>query len=364
MSEVRDAFQQHLTEIQERIETYGDRDLELEAELRNVLDAFGSTGKQFFTLLEAVLDLGSRVGLTKSQMLSEMAVHLYDGDAPRVHDRFFRPQVPLPDGLTAEHLRRAMNLTQKRIFRVNLSLVESTGAPLTAYIQSNNYSGIVSNMLTDALGQSSPFRPFDDQAYPDLKDDRGVGVEVKAANRAGKGAESHNGHGGWHLIAGFHTDEETGAVRFVHIQLAQLEAYNTEKDKQGRPFDWTYYGSSRDEETGSQRTETYATTLRGTTKLRNGTVYLDTDAVDSWTRWQVDDSVALPPHALLYFKRLDDDARVPSPKTGNLVKWASVRTILNKRDPLWPLYDRDELRSEMGLPEELIDFIRPPQGGT
>lgn len=362
MNDVRDAFERHLSTIQERIETYGDRNDGLRAELRRLLETFGSTEDEFFTLLEAVLDLGAAAGLTKSQMLSEMAVHLYDGDPPRARDRFARPQVPLPDGLMLGHLLRAMNVTQKRLFRVNLSLIESTGSPLTAYIQSNNYSGIVSNIFTDALGQVSPYRPFDDQVYPDLKDERGVGIEVKAANRAGKGAESHNGHGGWHLIAGFHTDEATGAIRFVHIQLARLDAYDAEKDAQGRPCDWTYYGSSRDAETGSQRTETYATTLRGTTKLRNGTVYLDTDEVNSWARWQADDTVALPPHSPLYVKRLDDNARVPSPKTGNLVKWSSVRTLLNKRDPCWPLYDRDALRRTLHLPDDLIDFIRPPQG--
>ena len=49
--------------------------------------------------------------------------------------------------------------------------------------------------------------------------------------------------------------------------------------------DWTYVGSKVNTETGSHRTETYNTTLIGTTKLRDGTVFIDPTAVD-FKRWR------------------------------------------------------------------------------
>jgi len=359
MSQFQDALNRQLDLIRERAETY-DLSEELSEETlsrwRDLIDQFDEDEQQgFFRLLDTVLEVGEAVGIPKSQLLSEVAVHLYEGEAPTSDPDYFRPRVPLPDRLSVEDLRKAMDLTQERIFRINLSLVESTGAPLIDYIQSNNYSGIVSNIFTDALAEVSAFYKHDDQEHPDLKNEAGVGLEVKAANRAGKGGESHNGHGGWHLIAGFHTDEETGAIRFVHVQVATLERYREGADV---PQDWTYYGSSRDDETGSQRTETYSTTLRGTSKLRDGTAYLDTDRVENWKRWQHDDSIEIPSYSPLFFKRLDNDQQAPSLKTGNMVRWSTVKTQLNKKDPLWPLYSRDELRA-LGLPEDLIDVIRP-----
>lgn len=174
---------------------------------KDLIERFDDDSEQeFFRLLDAILEVGAAVGIPKNQLLSEVAVHLYEDDAPTVEDEYFRPAVPLPEALSVESLREAMNITQERIFRINLSLIESTGAPLTQYIQSNNYSGIVSNILTDALAQTSSFEEHHDQEHPDLKSKQGVGLEIKAANRAGKGGESHNGHGGWHLIAGFNTN--------------------------------------------------------------------------------------------------------------------------------------------------------------
>lgn len=359
MNLFRDALNRQLDLIREKAEAY-DLSSELPEETlsrwRDLISQLDDDEEQgFFRLLDTFLEVGEAVGIPKSQLLSEVAVHLYEGDAPTVNSDYFRPSVPLPDALSVESLRRAMNLTQERIFRINLSLIESTGAPLIDYIQSNNYSGIISNILTDALAEVSAFDEHDDQEHPDLKSEEGVGLEIKAANRAGKGGESHNGHGGWHLVAGFHTDEETGAIRFVHIQVAVLERYREDTD---RPQDWTYYGSSRDEETGAQRTETYSTTLRGKSKLRNGSIYLNTDGVDNWKRWQHDDSLEIPAHSPLYFKRLDNAKQVPSLKTGNPVRWSTVKTQLNKKDPLWPLYSRDELQA-LGLPSDLIDVIRP-----
>ena len=49
--------------------------------------------------------------------------------------------------------------------------------------------------------------------------------------------------------------------------------------------DWTYVGSKVNAVTGSRRTETYNTNLIGTTKLRDGSVYLDPTMVN-FKRWR------------------------------------------------------------------------------
>jgi hypothetical protein len=56
------------------------------------------------------------------------------------------------------------------------------------------------------------------------------------------------------------------------------------KDKKS---DWKYVGSKVNKTTGSQRTETYVTNLQGTTKLRYGTVYLNTKKINI-SRWRMD----------------------------------------------------------------------------
>jgi hypothetical protein len=95
----------------------------------------------------------------------------------------------------------------------------------------------------------------------------------------GKGGESHNGHGGWHLVACFQIEEKTGDIRFIHVMMARLNGHIA-KDR-----DWTYLGSKQNLTTGSRRTQTYITTLEGTPKLRDGTVYLDPARID-YGRWR------------------------------------------------------------------------------
>ena len=216
MSQFQNALDHQLNRIQEKAEDYdlseelSDETLSKWRDLVNQFDK-GETEQEVFLLLDAILEVGEAVGIPKSELLSEVAVHLYEGEAPTVNPTQFRPSVPRPDGLSMENLREAVNLTQERIFRINLSLIESTGSPLIDYIQSNNYSGIVSNILTDALGEVSSFEKHHDREHPDLKNEDGVGLEIKAANRAGKGGESHNGHGGWHLVAGFQHQRRDGS---------------------------------------------------------------------------------------------------------------------------------------------------------
>jgi hypothetical protein len=182
-----------------------------------------------------------------------------------------------------------------------------------------------------------------------------VGLEMKASNKPGKGGESHNGHGGWHMISCFDLDEDSGDVLFVHIEIAELVGYIDEEEG-----DWHYCGSTVDEETGSQRTETYYTTGRGTSKLRDGSVYLDTGRVKNWQRWRHNKGYPIPPHSPLYFQRIDNRTKVPSLNNPDrFVLWSTVKSQLNALDLLWPLYDREDL-FKMGIPLKLVDIIRPP----
>lgn len=204
---------------------------------------------------------------------------------PVVDHSFFRQQVPLPPGLKTSHLEAALNATQRMVALINANLLASRGKPLAEYIQGNNFSGLISNILCDALHDNSPFKHNSDQAYPDLinpsatVEGKPTGLEIKSTVQIGKGGESHNGHSGWHCIACFKIDQHTGNVHFVHIMFAILNSHS-----QKNP-DWTYVGSKVNKDTGSRRTETYNTTLVGTTKLRDGSVFLDSESVN-FSRWR------------------------------------------------------------------------------
>lgn len=210
---------------------------------------------------------------------------------------YFRPQAPLPPGLKIAHLQRAMNETQRIVSLINANLSASGGKPLPRYIQGNNFSGLVSNILCDAIHENSPYKHNSHQAYPDLVNpkvsakSKPVGLEVKSTIQIGKGGESHNGHSGWHLVACFAIDQKTGNVRFVHVMLAVLNGHN-----QPEP-DWVYVGSKVNVDTGSRRTETYNTTLIGTTKLRDGSVYLDPSIIN-FKRWRQGRRRPVPPFSI------------------------------------------------------------------
>ena len=201
--------------------------------------------------------------------------------APVVNKSHFRSGVPLPSGLTIAHIEAAVNATQGLIARINGNLTASGGKPLVEYIQGNNFSGIVSNILCDALHEHSTYRHNSHQKYPDLINpkEKGAGLEVKSTIQIGKGGESHNGHSGWHLIACFAIEAKTGNIRFAHLMFAVLNSHS-----HAQP-DWKYVGSKVNTETGSRRTETYNTTLIGTTKLRDGSVFLDPSVIQ-FKRWR------------------------------------------------------------------------------
>jgi transcriptional regulator with XRE-family HTH domain len=214
-----------------------------------------------------------------------------------VNPEYFRPQAPLPPGMTVSHLEAALNTTQSIVSGINANLLSAGAKVLPAYIQGNNFSGLVSNMLCDALNDHSPYKHNSHQAYPDLlnvtakEDGKPVGLEIKSTVQIGKGGESHNGHSGWHLVACFQLDPNSGNIRFVHLMFAMLNGHG-----HAQP-DWTYVGSKVNVETGSRRTETYNTTLLGTTKLRDGSAFLDPTVVN-FKRWRQKRRGAAPPYSI------------------------------------------------------------------
>src|SRR5262249_13660833 len=155
--------------------------------------------------------------------------------------RLFRPEVPLPEGLTPTHVEAAANQTQLILHRINSSLRMELNRPLRNFIQANNFSGIVSNILCDSFHEISPYKHNSHQRYPDLLNQeanrgKGEGLEVKATVSVGKGGESHNGHGGWHTVACFEIDDH-GDIRFIHIMVALLESHRSSTP------DWKYQKS-------------------------------------------------------------------------------------------------------------------------
>jgi transcriptional regulator with XRE-family HTH domain len=229
----------------------------------------------------------------------------YDNDGaaqskpPRLEPQYFRPQTPLPEGLAMSHIEAAANLTQSIIHRINRNMILEVGQTLQSLIQSNNFSGLVSNIFSNSMNECSSYKHNHDQRYPDLiykpcNGDAGIGLEVKATINIGKGGESHNGHSGWHVIVCYNFIEN-GDIQFVHIMFANLNGH-----QQSNP-DWSYVGSKVNLDTGSRRTETYVTTLIGTTKLRDGSVYMDLSRVN-FSRWRQARNGAIPPWSIFFQK--------------------------------------------------------------
>ncbi len=247
-------------------------------------------GKENFTI-QVLERLSAALGLPVKSLVTTAYNKIAGISAPLVGDRFFRPQVPLPDGLTIDHLRAALNQTQSMIHTMNRNMIEEVGSPLQGLIQGNNFSGLVSNIFSNCMDLCSPYKHNHDQRYPDLinknaNSGAGEGLEVKLTVNIGKGGESHNGHHGWHVIACYNFTDQ-GDIVFVHVMFAVLNGH------QDANPDWSYVGSKVNEQTGSRRTETYTTNLTGTTKLRDGSIYLNSDVVN-FKRWRQERSGAVP----------------------------------------------------------------------
>lgn len=240
------------------------------------------TGRENFTI--GVLEAICRALNVPMRNLVPTAFDNATGNMPPLVDRdFFRPSVPLPECLTYHQLEQALNLTQAVIHRINRNMIAEGGVTLQNLIQGNNFSGLVSNILANSFDQCTPYKHNHHQRYPDLicagaNGGAGEGLEIKTTVNVGKGGESHNGHSGWHVVACYNF-LENGDIRFVHVMFAQLNNHLHPEP------DWKYVGSVVNEETGSRRTETFNTTLSGTTKLRDGSAYLDPDKV-KFSRWR------------------------------------------------------------------------------
>ncbi|MEO6788476.1 MAG: hypothetical protein ABI318_20330 [Chthoniobacteraceae bacterium] len=61
--------------------------------------------------------------------------------------------------------------------------------------------------------------------------------------------------------------------------------------------DWKYVGGKVNADTGSRRTETYNTNAFGTTKLRDGSVYLDPSVI-FFKRWKHQRLGPVPPFSI------------------------------------------------------------------
>lgn len=248
------------------------------------------TGKENFTV-QVLERLSSALGFPVKTLVATAYNNAAGLAAPVVQDQFFRPQVPLPEGLSIDHLRSALNQTQMMVHVMNRNMVEEVGSPLQGLIQGNNFSGLVSNIFSNCMDSCSPYKHNHDQRYPDLinkgaAEGKGEGLEVKLTVNVRKGGESHNGHHGWHVIACYNFTDG-GDIVFVHVMFAELKGH------QDANPDWSYVGSKVNEDTGSRRTETYVTNLKGTTKLRDGSVYINTDVV-KFKRWRQERDGVMP----------------------------------------------------------------------
>ena len=248
------------------------------------------TGKENFSI--QVLE---SLSVALNIPIRALVIAAYDGvagaKAPRLDTRFFRPQAPLPENLSIAHIEAAANLTQSIIHRINRNMLLEVGQTLQSLIQGNNFSGLISNIFGNAMNECSLYKHNHGQKYPDLiyaagNNGAGVGLEIKATINIGKGGESHNGHSGWHVVACYNF-LESGDIKFIHIMFARLNGH------QHKSSDWSYVGSKVNSETGSRRTETYTTNLRGTTKLRDGSIFLDRDKV-MFSRWRQDREGGVP----------------------------------------------------------------------
>jgi transcriptional regulator with XRE-family HTH domain len=253
-------------------------------------------GRENFSI-DILESLGKALQCPLPQLVSGAFAEEATAPIPTINPEYFRRQSPLPPGLKLSHLELAMNAAQRILAAINSNLVSNGGKPLYDYIQGNNFSGLISNIFCDALHEHSPYKHNSHQAYPDLINPRimderkPAGLEVKSTIQIGKGGESHNGHSGWHMAACYRIDRQACRIKFVHIMCAVLNGHTHSAP------DWTYVGSKVNAVTGSRRTETYNTNLIGTTKLRDGSVYLDPTAVN-FKRWRAKRLGNKPSHAL------------------------------------------------------------------
>ena len=242
--------------------------------------------------LQVLEQLAEALGVPMRILVSTAYDNAAGNLPPLVDSKFFRNEVPLPPGLTHDQLQATLDRTQLIVHRLNRNMIAELGKTLQSLIQGNNFSGLVSNVLSDCFDHCSAYKHNHHQKYPDLvaagnPGSKSEGLEVKTTMNIGKGGESHNGHSGWHVIACYNF-LVNGDIHFVHIMFAVLNGHQHHTAP-----DWKYTGSRVNAETGNRRTETFSTNAHGRTKLRDGSAYLNTGFVD-FSRWRPQRVGAVP----------------------------------------------------------------------
>ncbi len=181
--------------------------------------------------------------------------------APRVNSAYMNRAVLLPAGVTHDQLETALNRAVAILNQIGLN-------PENGDIQANIYSGAVSNLVTKSIAEETAFIQNKDTNHPDLynpelsPDAPDWGLEMKATNKANKGAESHNPGRGWFMIVVYKVISEQ--THIVQVEVARLEH-----------DDWTIHERG----TASNRTRTAVTKENATRRLRENSVYLNPEHV-------------------------------------------------------------------------------------
>jgi hypothetical protein len=152
-----------------------------------------------------------------------------------------------------------------------LAILDQIGInPDDGDIQSNIYSGAVSNIVTTSIAEVSSFIANRNTRHPDLLNPQlppehaDYGLEMKATNNPAKGAESHNPGHGWFMIVVYKVIN--GQTHIIRVMVAELA-----------DDDWKI--DERKPE--SNCTRTARTKAHATRKLRDGSVYLNPEHVRS-----------------------------------------------------------------------------------
>jgi hypothetical protein len=129
----------------------------------------------------------------------------------------------MPEGLTVDHLEEAMKIVVEVFDAINDGLTKRGMPPLNELIRRNQYSGMVSDLITRALDRISEFKKTKNTEYPDLKNpSTGAGIEVKATFSGQPWSTvGHNVTNGWFLV--FELDiNEKGSPSFRRVWIGEL----------------------------------------------------------------------------------------------------------------------------------------------
>jgi hypothetical protein len=129
----------------------------------------------------------------------------------------------MPEGLTVDHLEEAMKIVVEVFDAINDGLTKRGMPPLNEFIRRNQYSGMVSDLITRALDRISEFKKTKNTEYPDLKNlSTGVGIEVKATFSGQPWSTvGHNVTNGWFLVFEFDINEK-GSPSFRRVWIGDL----------------------------------------------------------------------------------------------------------------------------------------------